>query len=97
MAYKGPVSAVILDMYGGLRSACTYIGAQTLMLLKSSSSSYRLLNCSALYAPGSLTLVAAAAGATDGPPCSLLVEGLLPVRAPCSHSREHCLLAPHCG
>ena len=30
MAYKGPVSAVILDMYGGLRSACTYIGAQTL-------------------------------------------------------------------
>jgi len=28
--YKGPVAAIILDMYGGIRSACTYIGAATL-------------------------------------------------------------------
>jgi len=28
--YKGPVDAIILDMLGGLRSACTYVGAQTL-------------------------------------------------------------------
>merc|ERR1719450_67116 len=28
--YKGPVSAIVLDMLGGLRSACTYIGAATL-------------------------------------------------------------------
>jgi len=27
---KGPVSAVVLDMLGGIRSACTYIGAATL-------------------------------------------------------------------
>lgn len=27
---KGPVSAVLLDLLGGLRSACTYIGAATL-------------------------------------------------------------------
>jgi len=28
--YKGPVSAIVLDMLGGLRSACTYIGATTI-------------------------------------------------------------------
>ena len=28
--YKGPVAATILDLYGGIRSACTYIGAKTL-------------------------------------------------------------------
>jgi GMP reductase len=28
--YKGPVSATILDLLGGLRSACTYVGAATL-------------------------------------------------------------------
>jgi len=27
---KGPVSAIVLDMLGGLRSACTYIGAKTM-------------------------------------------------------------------
>jgi len=27
VAYKGPVSDVLLDIFGGLRSACTYIGA----------------------------------------------------------------------
>ena len=27
VAYKGPVAATVLDLYGGLRSACTYIGA----------------------------------------------------------------------
>ncbi|EOD39724.1 guanosine monophosphate reductase [Emiliania huxleyi CCMP1516] len=26
VAYRGPVDAVILDLFGGLRSACTYIG-----------------------------------------------------------------------
>lgn len=30
VAYKGPVAAIVLDMYGGLRSACTYIGAARL-------------------------------------------------------------------
>jgi GMP reductase len=25
--YKGPVSEIIQDIYGGIRSACTYIGA----------------------------------------------------------------------
>ncbi|KAG8457334.1 hypothetical protein KFE25_014063 [Diacronema lutheri] len=28
--YKGPVAATILDLLGGLRSACTYVGASTL-------------------------------------------------------------------
>ena len=28
--HKGPVSAIVLDVLGGLRSACTYIGASTL-------------------------------------------------------------------
>ena len=28
--YKGPVAAIVLDMLGGLRSACTYIGASTI-------------------------------------------------------------------
>mmetsp|Transcript_18515 Transcript_18515/g.55854 ORF Transcript_18515/g.55854 Transcript_18515/m.55854 type:complete len:158 (-) Transcript_18515:180-653(-) len=28
--YRGPVDAVILDLLGGLRSACTYIGAATI-------------------------------------------------------------------
>jgi len=28
--HKGPVGAIILDLLGGLRSACTYIGASTL-------------------------------------------------------------------
>ena len=27
---KGPVDGVILDMLGGLRSACTYVGASSL-------------------------------------------------------------------
>jgi len=27
IAYKGPVKNTILDIFGGLRSACTYIGA----------------------------------------------------------------------
>jgi len=30
VAYKGPVDLVLLDFFGGLRSACTYIGAKTL-------------------------------------------------------------------
>ena len=28
--YRGPVEATILDLLGGLRSACTYVGAETL-------------------------------------------------------------------
>ena len=28
--HKGPVGPIILDMLGGLRSACTYIGATTI-------------------------------------------------------------------
>jgi GMP reductase len=28
--FKGPVSGIVLDLLGGLRSACTYIGAATL-------------------------------------------------------------------
>jgi len=28
--YKGPVAAIVLDLLGGIRSACTYIGAATL-------------------------------------------------------------------
>jgi GMP reductase len=28
--YKGPAAAIVLDLLGGLRSACTYIGAATL-------------------------------------------------------------------
>ena len=28
--YKGPVTAIVLDLLGGIRSACTYIGAATL-------------------------------------------------------------------
>ncbi|KAJ1640238.1 GMP reductase 1-like protein [Pavlovales sp. CCMP2436] len=32
--YKGPVSATILDLLGGLRSACTYVGASTLKEMK---------------------------------------------------------------
>ena len=28
--YRGPVSATVLDLLGGLRSACTYVGASTL-------------------------------------------------------------------
>ena len=28
--HKGPVMPIILDMLGGLRSACTYIGATTI-------------------------------------------------------------------
>ena len=76
----------------------TYVGAQTLMLLKPASGSYRILNCSAIYAPGNaLPAAAAAAGLAGGPPCALLVEGGLPEHAPCNHTREHCLLAPHCG
>ena len=30
MAYRGPVDAVLFDLLGGLRSACTYIGAATI-------------------------------------------------------------------
>jgi len=30
VAYKGPVSATILDLLGGIRSTCTYIGAATI-------------------------------------------------------------------
>ena len=56
-----------------------------------------LLNCSAVYAAGALPPAAAAAGAVGGIPCGLLVEGQLPQRAPCSHSREDCMLAPQCG
>jgi GMP reductase len=32
--YKGPVSATILDLLGGLRSSCTYVGASTLKEMK---------------------------------------------------------------
>ena len=28
--HKGPVAAIVFDMLGGIRSACTYIGAATL-------------------------------------------------------------------
>ena len=31
--YKGPVKATVLDLLGGLRSACTYVGASTLKQL----------------------------------------------------------------
>lgn len=31
--YKGPVEATVLDLLGGLRSTCTYVGAQTLKQL----------------------------------------------------------------
>ena len=30
VAYKGPVAAIVLDLLGGIRSACTYIGATTI-------------------------------------------------------------------
>lgn len=75
----------------------SYVGAQTLMMVKPATGSYRLLNCSAVYASGPLPAAAAAAGVAGGPPCSLLVEGTLPERAPCEHTREHCILAPRCG
>ena len=50
-----------------------------------------------MYVPGALPPSAAAAGAAGGVPCAVIVEGQLPQRAPCSHTRDHCLLAPHCG
>ena len=28
--YRGPVEATILDLFGGIRSTCTYIGAATI-------------------------------------------------------------------
>ena len=74
-----------------------YVGAQTLMMLKPAGGTYRLLNCSAVYTRGALPPAAAASGIAGGPPCSLLAEGTLPEHAPCNHTREHCLLAPHCG
>lgn len=30
MPYKGPVETTVLDILGGLRSACTYTGAERL-------------------------------------------------------------------
>ena len=70
----------------------SYVGQQTLMMLKPATGSYRLLNCSEeVYGAGSPK------AATEGPPCSLLVEGQLPTFAPCEHTKDKCLLAPHCG
>ena len=75
-----------------------YVGRQMLMMLKPSSGAYRLLNCSAVYTSSSTRPRAAvAAGLAGGPPCPLVVEGSLPHKAPCEHSREQCLLAPQCG
>lgn len=31
--YKGPIRATLLDILGGLRSTCTYVGAPTLKQL----------------------------------------------------------------
>ena len=31
--YKGPVQTTVLDLLGGLRSTCTYVGAPTLKQL----------------------------------------------------------------
>jgi hypothetical protein len=76
----------------------TYVGAKTLMMLKPTVGRYRILDCAALYeASAALPTEAAVAGVAGGPPCALLVEGTLPTQAPCSYSREHCLLAPQCG
>lgn len=70
----------------------SYVGQQTFMMLKPATGSYRLLNCSEeVYCAGSPK------AATEGPPCSLLVEGQLPTFAPCEHTKDKCLLAPHCG
>jgi GMP reductase len=33
IAYRGPVANTVLDILGGLRSACTYVGAETLKQL----------------------------------------------------------------
>jgi len=30
MPYKGPVEATLLDIMGGVRSTCTYVGAQNI-------------------------------------------------------------------
>ena len=77
----------------------SYIGAHTLMLLKPATSAYRVLNCSGLYGASAAAISAAAraSGVGNGPPCPLLLEGSLPSRGYCEHSKDHCLLAPHCG
>ena len=33
MPYKGPVEATLLDIMGGVRSTCTYVGAQNIQEL----------------------------------------------------------------
>ena len=73
----------------------TYVGQRSVMMIKPQSGSYRLLNCSDVYAAG--TPPVSASGQAAGPPCALVLEGQLPNVAPCSHTREHCLQAPHCG
>ena len=73
----------------------SYVGQHTLMMLKPSTGSYRMLNCSQVYTPAPPPPGGAARA--EALPCTLLVEGTLPTAAYCEHSREHCLLAPHCG
>ena len=70
-----------------------YVGDRTLMMLKPSSGSYRLLNCSSVYGASALP----SATTAEALPCGLVVEGSLPSAAYCEHTREHCLLAPQCG
>ena len=76
----------------------SFVGSQSLMLLKPASGSYRMLNCSALYtASPALPQAAAAAALANGVPCTLALEGTLPSRDYCAHSKDDCLLAPQCG
>lgn len=42
MPYKGPVEATLLDVLGGVRSTCTYVGAQTVIQLPEKTSFIRV-------------------------------------------------------
>ena len=42
MPYKGPVEATILDILGGVRSTCTYVGASNIEELSKKSSFIRV-------------------------------------------------------
>lgn len=42
MPYKGPVEATLLDILGGVRSTCTYVGAQCVVSLPKQTSFIRV-------------------------------------------------------
>ena len=42
MPYKGPVEATILDILGGVRSTCTYVGASSIEELPKNTSFIRV-------------------------------------------------------